>query len=538
MNNYKCFFTFLVLLQTSSFQAQDFDMDFGINGVTVPVLNDSLVYFHHGNIEILEDNSILTSGWIFKVVEGQPVETGIGATKYTSNGSLDQTYGVGGTAYHPVANGSSFFYQHIFSDFSVDSENRALFSFKTIGSSEEPYGDWNMIKVLRFDDNGLIDSSFGDSGEMFIDSIPVGTSIDVFPSLESIDSESFAISYPTPDSDYFYQFRIYDIPSQSFTETEFIYPSLTTTFFRPYVLNFYEDALYLAAFQVTTGSDESGAETVIAKFGTDGMLDYSFGDEGIAIINTEAMNIDSALIPVSMSTDPSEAIYLLCQPWENDSLSQRYIAKVNPFGELESDYGNNGISEIPLFDVLNWYNDDALINCEEDLYFMTGFHGGQLSTPSSNLGIAKLDADGNFDTTFGDSGILELSEQPGSHESISIQKSMDGELLFNFTTSDQTTFARVGKLNDCIVSNLAPNLDPNELLVFPNPANSIISIEADRFVHNAQVSITNTSGSLVYFDDHSLPVTLDVSDFAPGIYYLNVQTSSSILGGNTLIVID
>jgi hypothetical protein len=63
-----------------------------------------------------------------------------------------------------------------------------------------------------------------------------------------------------------------------------------------------------------------------------------------------------------------------------------------------------------------------------------------------------------------------------------------------------------------------------QLKLYPNPADDLLTIE---LASESYISIFNSAGSIVYSKDKVLNETIDVHNFAPGIYLIQVNTNNN-----------
>ena len=70
-----------------------------------------------------------------------------------------------------------------------------------------------------------------------------------------------------------------------------------------------------------------------------------------------------------------------------------------------------------------------------------------------------------------------------------------------------------------------------KLLVYPNPASNVITIEADRFIpQNTVVTVVSSIGSVVKTFNtasNSSKLAVDLSGLAQGVYYIRIGSSAA-----------
>ncbi|OUL62768.1 T9SS type A sorting domain-containing protein [Flavobacterium sp. AJR] len=99
-------------------------------------------------------------------------------------------------------------------------------------------------------------------------------------------------------------------------------------------------------------------------------------------------------------------------------------------------------------------------------------------------------------------------------------------LIYNFNDNKFYT-SNTAKINYNLNNN---NPNTERILVYPNPTASILNIESSEinFI-NAQISIVNVAGNVFIPNSTSIinsnSISLDVSNFITGTYFINIQTS-------------
>ncbi|MBS1934041.1 MAG: T9SS type A sorting domain-containing protein, partial [Bacteroidetes bacterium] len=65
---------------------------------------------------------------------------------------------------------------------------------------------------------------------------------------------------------------------------------------------------------------------------------------------------------------------------------------------------------------------------------------------------------------------------------------------------------------------------PANILVYPNPTSSMLTITTDHVLNNACINLVNVSGQLVLSKTNlsSAQTTLDISRFGAGIYFIEI----------------
>jgi hypothetical protein len=99
-----------------------------------------------------------------------------------------------------------------------------------------------------------------------------------------------------------------------------------------------------------------------------------------------------------------------------------------------------------------------------------------------------------------------------------------GNQAFITYTTDGTLRSPGWELVYQTVPTQSPSLNLSEIKIFPNPANETITISG--LTEIASISITDMSGRVLFTDNDFDNGTIDISEFAAGVYLVNFSNSS------------
>ncbi|MFL5244963.1 MAG: hypothetical protein ACJ8FY_22910 [Gemmataceae bacterium] len=149
-------------------------------------------------------------------------------------------------------------------------------------------------------------------------------------------------------------------------------------------------------------SDSSSGSTHldIARFNTNGSLDNTFGSRGIVTFNfTTAANYYNTDNVASMIIDSSGHIIVAGTVDTRDSGNEFAVARLNSDGSFDSSFGTGGEVFLPHFIYSN--ENDSASGVALDSSGRIVVAG---TANSSNFALARLNADGSLDTSFGNGG--------------------------------------------------------------------------------------------------------------------------------------
>jgi lysyl endopeptidase len=107
---------------------------------------------------------------------------------------------------------------------------------------------------------------------------------------------------------------------------------------------------------------------------------------------------------------------------------------------------------------------------------------------------------------------------------------------FKNSNTENYSMANVFELIACNVDeviNDTPHVNkPLEALIYPNPANSVFTLEACQFINDGNISVYNLIGKEVeakFIDHGSKAVQIDLAGNIPGIYFVRLKTEKGII---------
>ncbi|HXS80474.1 MAG TPA: putative Ig domain-containing protein [Gammaproteobacteria bacterium] len=338
--------------------------------------------------------------------------------RYNADGSFDPTFGNGGVVITPIGFASTFDQG---TGVALQSDGKVLVAGFTVT------GRGTDFAVVRYNANGTLDTSFGGGDGIAITAVGAGIATDQALHL-AVQSDG----------------KIVLVGS---TQSVGVPPSAT------------------------------GQDTALVRYNGDGSLDTTFGAGGIVIT------------PVAPGTGTDAGRAVLAQPdggilvagsaffsaTGDDFALVRYTAT----GALDTTFGGgDGIvttAVIPFADSAR-----SILQQGDGKIVIAGAAGGNPNSPNS-FALARYNADGSLDTTFGNNGVVTTAIGTGSSSGTSVALQADGKLLvagvtslslvagndfaiirYNQNGSVDTTFGT----NGVVVTVIGPNTDtPNAISV-------------------------------------------------------------------------
>lgn len=259
-------------------------------------------------------------------------------------------------------------------------------------------------------------------------------------------------------------------------------------------------------------------EYALAVYLSNGNLDTTFGDQGILHFHVGTDN-DFGMRILQLNNGQ---ILIGGHSWYATS-PLRYevaVARLNANGSLDTTYGTNGIFKARL-----------VANGTSYLSGMTLQDDGKLVLTATaneagdyNFGLARATANGQLDTTFGQGGKI-FTHIPNSTygESYNVGIEPDGKIVVSGDTELPGLPIQyfIARYND---KNLAvQNVESTVAQLYPNPATDYINLDFEKSGKEYNVEIYNMVGQKVMTATVSTKSTINVSSLVKGSYFVRLN---------------
>lgn len=508
-------FLCLIAFNSISYSQNGLDPSFGDNGTAIIDFDNesdnasSILKLTNGKILI----SGLNNNW---VNSNTPYQYKLAAALYTADGTLDTTFGANGKILFGIDD------MHIETQDSAQ-DNAGNIYFSGLISNQDHTE--TQAFLIKFNPNGIIDTSFGDNGLILTN---YGTNL-----------QSYALN----------------IVIQS-------------------------DNKIIISGYIVSGAPDNIYEVALVRYNQDGTLDTSFGVDGYVLTsladNLIILSQDSAILPDGK---------ILVMGWalNSDNTRDLGIMRYNENGTLDNTFGNNGISVIDILDtdqfsyltvqangklILtgNGFNEGAgsadavivrlnangtldtsfnnvgyVINNLASGYFgfINSFVNGDGSVlaigcdtvfPSTSTFFAKYTIDGMLDTSFNNTGLFEFE---GDNSPVLTQAIInDGKIL----TAGKINNSSNGTKDDFYMAQF--NLDDflgieaitsGFISVYPNPANEFVNITLSNAMTDTQIQIFDVLGKEVLsLTANTERIVIPVDNLNSGVYFMRVNQNGTV----------
>lgn len=268
---------------------------------------------------------------------------------------------------------------------------------------------------------------------------------------------------------------------------------------------------------------ENKYEYAIAAYLPNGTLDTTFGDQGKLHFNVGTDN-DFGMRILQLKNGQ---ILFGGHSWYATS-PLRYelaVARLNADGRFDNTYGTNGIFKTRLVGNGTSYFAGMALQENDKLVITGSANEGN----DYNFGLARVNPNGALDTTFGQGGKVFMQIPTSTYgESYNVGIQADGKIVVSGDTELPGLPIQyfIARFNDKVLA--VQNTDNTLVQLYPNPATDHINLDFGKSGKEYEVEIYNMVGQKVMTAKASNKSAINVSSLVQGNYVLTMKS-----GGNT-----
>jgi len=289
----------------------------------------------------------------------------------------------------------------VVNDIAIDSSN-AIYAVGNYYSTTYSDNDW---MIRKYDANGDLDTTWGDSDTGIITVSNDGTDNVQAIAIDSSNAIYVAGNYySSVNTDFDWMIRKYDANGDLDTtwgDSDSGIITVSNNDGNDTIQGIAKDssnAIYVAGYSYLSSS--SYYNWRIRKYDANGDLDTTWGDSNTGIITYTSTDGSDYLNDITI--DSSNAIYVGGKLWDSVNLYSRWmIIKYNSDGDLDTTWGDSDSGII----VVNVFGSNTLYSVKVDSSNAIYVGGNAYNSAIGHWEwmIKKYDANGDFDTTWGDS---------------------------------------------------------------------------------------------------------------------------------------
>ena len=306
--------------------------------------------------------------------------------RYNPDGSLDSSFGTGGTVVHSFSPGRDSIF-----GLAIQPNGKIV----TAGMAETTTGNGPDFIVARYNPDGSLDASFGVAGAVLTDFTrsPVNIAADVATSIAiQADGKIVAAGYSNSRNDDFALAR-YN-PDGSLDPSFGSGGKVITDFGGSERIH---RILLDSNGRIVAAGDLTGS-AALARYMPDGTLDPSFGAAGHVTLNIQSNDNAHAV-----ALEPDGRIVI--GGYVNQPLADFALVRVLPDGTVDPSFGSSG-RVTTAFGPLNEIVAEVGIQADGKLVATGYSDSGVINRPDQDFALARYNPDGSLDGSFGSGGTV------------------------------------------------------------------------------------------------------------------------------------
>lgn len=401
--------------------------------------------------------------------DGKIVVAGLAATTFgyydfllvrlNSDGSLDSTFGTNGSA---VANISSR--DDLTQAMTVQSDGKILIS----GTITDSINYYNNPSIIRFTENGTIDSTFGING------------ITMIPALD-IDNEATSIAIQS------------------------------------------DGKIVMAGHYSKVFTGAMDFDVLVVRVDTNGVPDATFGNNGVVKTSING-GIDDSF---GIALDSAQNIFVGGFTTLPFTLTlDMVLLKYDNAGVLDPGFGNAGIVTFNNADEDVAYD----LKIQADNKIVLGGGSGLGFFGPRAIAVWRYLPNGTPDNSFGTNGFVTTYIGPGFQDINTMALQADGKIVGagKFYNTTQNDIFVLRYLND-VSSSVTELPGHNSFSVYPNPSSTAFAISGLTPGFKNEIVILNAIGQIAYSAiSENSTMSIQTGKIPDGIYFVRVKTNAVV----------
>lgn len=490
--------TLLFSLMVSHSQSGTLDTSFGTDGI---VLTQVSPVYNFGMATVVQpDGKIIVAGYA-----GTPSTYKAAVVRYNTDGTLDNTFGAGGELIIPIGSAKSYA-----TDVALQDDGKIVLGARTFDNVSGNFA------LVRLNADGSFDSSFGTNGIV----IASTGGNDVSASILIADDGKILLAGDSDES-----FSVAKFNSDGSLDTSFGTNGWAITVFDGSIsiiqqIAFQNDGkIVMGGFAINSvGRYQMAA----ARLNADGTLDTSFGTAGKVNFN---IGVDQDFVTaIAIQSDGKILLGGHTYITSNPRLAYDFaVVRLNTDGNMDSTYGNNGVTTAQIVDEAN-YTNGMIIQADDKVILV----GRTVKELDYDLAMVRFNTDGTLDSTFGNGGKVSTDVEGREDHGYAIALQPDTKIIlagYSYPAGADDSAIVVARYNNDGTAGIDDNLN-NEFRIYPNPAREQLTIEMTDASAKYQVEIIDMLGKKVYNTAIQKMGQIDVSALASGTYLVKLNSNS------------
>ncbi len=186
---------------------------------------------------------------------------------------------------------------------------------------------------------------------------------------------------------------------------------------------------------VGSTTDYQSYRLLLIRLLPDGTLDTAFGDGGVVVQNVGEVTSFGEDMGQDVVLDADGNILVSGSSYNADYVRRPVVVKFLPDGALDTSFGVEGVASIPVMEVGSSSFDGMAVQPDGKIV-AAGYFG--MTELWYVLLLARFNADGTLDTSFGDEGVVKYNHGNVDDEASDLKLGPDGSIVVAGMTVTQT----------------------------------------------------------------------------------------------------
>jgi len=365
---------------------QSLDTNFGDSG---RVITDFGKHSGAVGVKVQADSRIVIAGWTI---------ANFAMARYSEHGDLDSSFGKNGLVTTDFNGNDDFCYA-----LDIQSDGKIL-----VAGSTRATGSETDFAIARYNTNGTLDKSFGTNGKSITD---LGGNDEISCIAFQSDGKIIvgATKYNNLYSEGDFALGRYDKsgkPDSSFGVNGFAVLNIGGYDIARSIAIQKDDKIILAG--------GNGDDFALIRYESNGVVDSSFGTNGIATTDLGAVDYASSVLIASDGKILAGGVANV-----SGDIPKVALAKYDLDGTPENSFGVNGKT---ILNLSNFWGPPVIkLDASEKIILLSQTH-------DLHFGLARLSGNGSIDNTFGENGTV-VTELPGGSAPYGLALQQDGKIV-------------------------------------------------------------------------------------------------------------
>jgi uncharacterized delta-60 repeat protein len=259
---------------------------------------------------------------------------------------------------------------------------------------------------------------------------------------------------------------------------------------------------------------------LIVRYNNDGSLDNTFGVGGIITTDFGSSSDDGRSVTIQ-----SDGKIVVAGSSDNGTLGVVALARYNSNGSLDNTFGAGG--KVTTFDGSDGMAGNSVAIQSDGKIVVAGSKNDNSISGlgQSDFAVVMYNSNGSLDNTFGTGGIASTHIYVGD-DILSAAIQSDGKIVVaGYTMYTDGPYWEVARFNNNVFSGIEkPNNNASEIKIFPNPSSGVITLGLKNKTIATKICVTDVLGNCLLnkvCQNEGTPA-IDLAGQPKGIYLIEI----------------